>query len=176
MMISREVVEQSALEIQQTQQDSEKQLREEQATRTGADPYRPWHPILNPEPIPERTFADYLREQEEDKKRRAELRRGYTATYRARLNGMSRDEWEQVCRTRDPELTLGLLVQMVLAKVFKSRTALASHLHKPSYYATALGHFLEREGFTTREEFNRSFSDRRGRSGVATRHTQEDQR
>jgi hypothetical protein len=83
-----------------------------------------------------------------------------------RLDRMTRRDVERVLYARDPELSLPLFVQMVRSRCFRSKTGLAAHVFKPAYWTKAFSRFLEREAIMSRAEFDGSFSDRRGRSGV----------
>jgi hypothetical protein len=84
-----------------------------------------------------------------------------------RLDRMTRLDVERVLYARDPELSLPLFVQMIRSRCFRSKTGLAAHVFKPAYWTQAFSRFLERNGIMSKAEFDGSFSDRRGRSGVS---------
>ena len=106
------------------------------------------------------------KQAEQDAKRERE--KLYQRNTLRRLENMTREDVEQVLQSRDTELSLPLIVQLLRCKCFNSRSALAEHLGKPSYWSKAFGEFLEREGIMSVGEFNGCFADRRGRSGVCS--------
>lgn len=172
-MINQNTIQRSAQDLQRRQEKAFTDLKEQQATRQGKDPYRPWHPVLNPEAPPEPTLGGYLKRQQEEKKAKAEKMKGYQRNYQKRIDNLPRHEWETICRMN--ELTVDILVYMVKAGCFRSRFALASQLKRSGFYGQAFGCFLEREGILTPGEFDACFRVKRVKARATTnqekRHT-----
>lgn len=68
MSISRATVDQAIQEIQRTQEQSEKQFKEDQITKVGVNPGQRWHPVLNPNR--EDTLDNWQRQRQRDTRRK----------------------------------------------------------------------------------------------------------
>lgn len=92
----------------------------------------------------------------------AEQNRKHRAAFKARIETLTRQDFERVFRERDPALSLQLVVAMIKANCFRSVTGLAAHFWKAAWWGRAVGRFLEREGIMSWDQFKGCFSDKPG--------------